>query len=517
MNFTNRAEANEFYREIMFEAELDGSVVRTMNILGRKDLFFLLTRLLNRKDIDKDWLFEQCTEVQNNPNFQLDLWAREHYKSTLITFGKSIQDILDSHSEDSFFWDQEVTIGIFSHTKPIAKGFLRQIMHEFEENEVLKQVYPDVLYQNPRKDAPVWSEDKGIIVKRKTNPKEATVEAWGLVDGQPISKHFFILNYDDCVTKDSVNTPEQIAKTTEAWELSLNLGARGGVRRYIGTRYHFNDTYGTMIKREAATPRIKPATHNGKIDGDPVFLSAEELAQKRREMGSYVYACQMLQNPKADEVQGFLPEWFEYWFPKGWGSMNRYIVVDPANSKKKDSDYTVMWVIGLAEDMNYYKIDGIRDRLNLTERTAALFRLHRRYRPLNVGYESYGMQADIAHIESEMVRENYRFQITPLGGRLSKPERIKKLIPIYEAHRMFQPHRLIYVDYQKQAQDLTRYLMEDEFEAFPVSQYDDGMDCEARILDPDLKAEFPEPTDIDPVLAATINSNMAETEYDLFG
>lgn len=513
MNFSNRTEANLFYREVLQKAEKDKCVNDTMAKMGRKDLFFLLTRLLHRMDINKDWLFDRCQEVQNEPNGMLDLWAREHYKSTIITFGKSIQDILDSHSADSYYWDQEVTIGIFSHTRPIAKAFLTQIMNEFESNELLKQLYPDVLYQNPRKEAPRWSEDRGFVVKRKSNPKESTVEAWGLVDGQPTSKHFLILNYDDVVTKDSVTSPEMIKKVTDSWALSLNLGSHGGVKRHIGTRYHFNDTYATIIKRDSAKTRIHPATDTGKTDGKPVFLSQELLDEKRRDYGPYVFGCQMLQNPKADEVQGFEEDWFQYWYPKNWGDMNRYIVVDPAGSKKKSSDYTIMWVIGLAEDGNYYKIDGIRDRLNLTQRAEKLFMLHRKYRPIAVGYEQYGMQADIEHMEYMMDQETYRFNIIPLGGKTPKNDRIRMMVPIYEQGRFYQSQTLIYVDYERKTHNLTNYIINDEYLAFPVSQYDDGMDCEARILDPALGAEFPEPKE---ELPYSDEPYKAKTEYDIF-
>ena len=98
------------------------------------------------------------------------------------------------------------TVGIFSHTRPIAKAFLRQIKNELERNEWLKELFPEVLWEDPRK-APKWSEDEGIVVKRSSNPKESSVEAWGLVDGQPTSKHFGALVYDDIVTRESVTTP----------------------------------------------------------------------------------------------------------------------------------------------------------------------------------------------------------------------------------------------------------------------------------------------------------------------
>lgn len=197
--------------------------------LCRNDLFFLLRYACQRADCDNDWVFERCREVQAEPDGFLDLWSREHYKSTIITFAKSIQDILV---------DPDITIGIFSHTRPIAKGFLRQIKQELEGNERLKAWFPDIIWENPRKEAPKWSEDDGIVVRRTSNPKEATIEAWGVVDGQPTSKHFAILNYDDIVTRESVTTPEMMQKTTDALALSYNLGAHGGKRRFIGTRYH---------------------------------------------------------------------------------------------------------------------------------------------------------------------------------------------------------------------------------------------------------------------------------------
>jgi len=243
-----------------------------MRELARNDLFFLIRYVFGRKDIERQWLFERCREVQASPNGHLDLWAREHYKSTIITYGKTIQDVLASHGDDPLpEWNgREVTVGIFSHTRPIAKGFLRQIMREFENNRELIDLFPDILYRDPKKNAPKWSEDDGIVVKRKTNPKESTIEAHGLVDGQPTSKHFYILVYDDVVTLASITSPEMMKKTTEAWENSTNLGVRGGFERYIGTKYHFNDTYKTMMSREAVKSRLHPATINGKYDGEPV-------------------------------------------------------------------------------------------------------------------------------------------------------------------------------------------------------------------------------------------------------
>ena len=490
-----RLEALDFYRGV--------EAVGDIRALLAGDLFYLLLAGMGRVDMNHDFLYARCREVQACPDGYLDLWAREHYKSTIITVGATIQDILN---------DPEVTVGIFSHTRPIAKAFLRQIKREFEGNKLLQEMFPHI--RPPEgKDYRMWSEDGGLIVERNGNPKEATVEAWGLVDGQPTGKHFSLLIYDDVVTRESVTTPEQIKKTTEAWELSLNLGAHGGRRRMIGTRYHHFDTWQAILERGAARPRIYTATVDGTAEGAPVFLAPEALAEKRRDQGPYTFSAQMLQNPTADNAQGFDMAWFRTLpgaaDPRG---MNVYILVDPAGAKKKDSDYTAMWVVGLNHDGCYYVLDGVHDRLNLTERARALFALHRKHRPLAVGYEHYGIQADIEHLRYVMDQENYRFEIRALAGAMPKNDRIRRLVPVFEQGRMYFPHQIIKKRQDNTAHDLVDVFKRLEYQPFPVAEHDDMLDCLSRILDPDLQAAFPR----DNVSAWKGASSFAQTDFDVF-
>lgn len=467
--------------------------------LYRADLYFLILIGLGRTDIEHPWLFDRCKMVEQDPDGYLDLWAREHYKSTIITYAKTIQDILASHGDDPLeCWEgKEPTFGIFSHTRPIAKGFLRQIKREFESNTVLREAFPDIIWANPQADSPKWSEDEGIVLKRKSNPKEGTVEAYGLVDGQPTSKHFDVLVYDDIVTDKSVHTMDMIRKTTDALALSYNLGAKGGKRRFIGTRYHFSDSYREVIRRETAIERRFPATEDGSIEGDAVFLDKESLWRKRTDMGPYIFSCQMMQDPTADATQSFKLEWLRYYDTAPQHGTNNYIVVDPAHEKKKENDYTSIWVIGVGEDGMYYCLDIIRDRLNLTERADLMFQLHKKWQPLAVGYEKYGMQSDIEHFEDRMNRENYRFVITPLGGQISKIDRIRKLIPLFEQHRIYLPKSLIKSDYQHRTYDAVRVFIDEEYEPFPVGIHPDMLDSLARIVDPDLSVSQPRTSDLD--------------------
>jgi hypothetical protein len=84
-------------------------------------------------------------------------------------------------------------------------------------------------------------------------------------------------------------------------------------------------------------------------------MSETMLKQVRKDLGPYVFGSQMLLNPIADEAQGFKEEWLKYWPRSQFANLNKLMIVDPAFSKKrKNNDYTSMWVIGFGADLNWY-------------------------------------------------------------------------------------------------------------------------------------------------------------------
>lgn len=415
----------------------DRNAIRT---LARADRYYLLVKVLKRRDALHPWIYARCREVEANPDGHLDLWAREHYKSTIITFAGSIQEIIK---------DPEITIAIFSHSKGIAKSFLRQIQLELETNSELQDLFPEVFWKDPQKQAPMWNLDQGIIVKRRANPKEATIEAHGLVDGMPTSRHFRLRIYNDVVTDDSVNTPEQIEKTTHAWSLSDNLGMVGGRVWYEGTRYNFADTYAHIIERKAAIPRIYPATHNGLANGRPVLFSPKVWADKKIKQLESDIACQMLLNPLAGTQRYFDPDNLQVYETRP-AVLMAYLTVDPARSKKKDSDHTAMVVQGVDTFGHKYLLDGLDHKMDLAERWSNMRDLWAVWKRMpgivgvKVGYETYGAQADMDYFEERMMIEKIRFEIEelewPNEGPGSKNDRVQRLGPDLKAHAYHLPY-----------------------------------------------------------------------------
>ena len=521
------SEAMEFYREYLPRLK-----PTEMALLGCNDRFFLLTGLCNRVDAIHPWIYDRCREVEMNPDGYLDLWSRFHYKSTVITFAGSVSEIVH---------DPETRIVIFSNTKQIAGPFLQQIKEELETNEKLKALYPDVLYQVPSKQSPMWTND-AIIVQRRGNPKEATVEAHGLINALPTGKHFPIMIYDDVINERNVTNPDQIKKAKERVELSMPIGIGEKTRRWwVGTRYSYADTYGQMIEDDIAIPRIYPATDDGTLDGRPVFMSQEAWDDAKKTMRSTV-AAQMLQNPLAGNENTFKVKWLRpYWVRPLM--MNVYIMGDPSKGRSKTSDRTALAVIGIDSLGNKYLLDGYCHRMPLSERWKKIKELRNKWRKypgvqsIKVGYERYGMQSDDEYFEEKMILEKDVFEIIELGwtgerGRESKTHRVERLEPDFRNSGFFVPgkvwhhahpkgarwsinedsdeieyrsdpgahkqerqvvnagemHRLIdpirRVDEDGAIYDLTRVFFE-EFRFFPFSPRDDFIDSMSRIYDMD--------------------------------
>lgn len=418
-------------------------------LLNANDRYYLLTVTCNRHDAWHPWLFERAREVEANPDGFLDLWARYHYKSSIGTFAGVIQEIIV---------DPEITVAIMSGTNSVAVPFLIQIQEELESNEDLKRIHSDVFWKDPRTEAPVWSRKDGLIVKRKGNPKECTIEAFGVIDGMRTGKHYRLLDYDDLIDESMVDNPDMVKKVTQRWELSDNLGQLAGTRKWHwGTRYSYGDTYGVILDRGVLKERRYPATDNGALTGKPVMMTEKRWEEVKTTQKSTV-AAQMLLNPLAGSENTFSMSSIKQYdvIPS---VMNVYIMVDPSKGRGVRSDRTAIIVIGIDVAGNKYLLDGYAHRMRLSERYQKLKQMETKWRDhpgvqlVRVGYEQYGMQSDLETIEENMQREGIYFAIEEMNsskdgsGKNAKPDRISRLEPDMNRGAFYVPAVVYHPDF----------------------------------------------------------------------
>ncbi len=417
--------------------------------LMRNDLYFLIRYGLDFNFLNSQFHYDRCIEVQKDDQKTIDLWARYHGKSTIVTVGRTIFDLLNHPDR---------TVGIFSHTSKLANSFVRQISHIFRENDFLRSIFPDII---PPANSNRLKEDRVDLLG--CTRKEGSVSGTGLVDGQPIGMHYDYRVYDDIVVPESVGTSDQIEKLEYFFRLSHSLKSQLNYVRVIGTRYHYSDLFDMLLKDQSYIRRIFPAIINNR----PILLSQEELDEALSDMGTYIYNCQMLLDPQPKDNKIFNKKDLQFYDVPPMDKLSKImILVDPAISKKKNACYFVAIVVASTPDHKIYVLDYNSDIGVLPKtQTEIIYEYKVKYPKAVIGIEIVGYQEALKYsVEDKFMDEGLGIpnivELKPKGS--SKDERIKGLQPYVENNQLFlRP-------------SMTRLI--DEIHSYPFYKYKDHID-----------------------------------------
>ena len=309
------------------------------------DLWFFVYFVMRIPVANHPFWIQACKEVEKGPkDFTLDVWAREHGKSSIITIAETIQSILKNPNDAS---------GIFSYVRPVAKKFLFSIKETFQHERILYECCPDVVWENCEKDSPLWSLDEGLILRRETNRPEATVSAWGLLEGMPTGFHFERRIYDDIITEDLAESPDMMEKVKLKFDSSQNIGKEGGIHRVVGTYYHHFDPLKYIEEKidfngnPKYFRRFKPATADGTATGRIVYLSQQRFDDLRL---TKTFNCQQLLDPSPKGAQRLDPDFLKpverKFVPK---ELYRFMLIDQAGDQTSNLDQSTgdSWAVGV--------------------------------------------------------------------------------------------------------------------------------------------------------------------------
>lgn len=309
---------------------------------------------------------------------------------------------------------------------------------------------------------------------------------------------------DDCFGSREDADSELIRdKLWDWWKFDLFPRLKPGGRVVlINTRYHEDDIAGRLLQHESARweiIKIPMEAEEGEVDplgrapGERLWAEwfTEQMVQEAKS-DPRGWTSLYQQRPAPIGGGELKKSWVQYYDTPDFKGMNKIILVDPAGGRKdKKSDYTAIWVVGLGEDENLYVLDMVRDRINMAERAEIIFRLHRKWKPLQVRVERYGLMADVENLRNEMNRRNYRFPLLEVGGATKKEDRIRRLVPYFMGGRVWFPREFAYTDYTGKSRDLVQQFIEEELAVFPVGAFDDMLDALSRIAEPTLDLPWP--------------------------
>lgn len=466
----------------------------------RKDLWLIVYFVLKVPIANHPFVIQACYDVMDGPkSHTIDLWAREHFKSTIITIAETIQRIINNPEE---------RICIFSHTKSAALSFFRSIKYVFEHSDILKACYPDILYQDPATQAWKWSEDAGLYVQRKSNSKEPTLMAAGLIEGMPTGYHFTGRIYDDVETFDMVKTPEIMMKLKEAFDMSQNLGTVDGWTRVVGTPYHHEGLLLYVINKKDTdgTPiyytRKKPATVDGTPNAPSVYLPETKLAELRTNK-QHFYSQQLLDpTPQGTQklTSSHLKEVPSDQIPS---RLFRFMAIDPAGERKDRVGDSWAIIVGAFEPYrddagaaNLYILDAMIEPMTQADAMDNIVKMYMRNgKVLKLGIEKVGMSTAEIHVANALRAKGRSLTVENKGLVILRPAGRQKAQRIEASLAWPLNNGKIHISMAIPEAYRTRLKL--EMDKFPY-WHDDGLDAVAYLYDVAKEYKFGPKVQVEP-------------------
>jgi len=410
---TGRKERSEIIRDIKDCDKLKKQWIRKQ-VLKHNRIDILATQILNY--IVKPYhLSMMIYQFQHPDNLQLAF--RGAGKSTTCTVAKTIHLLLKNPN---------IRILIASKTAPNAEGFLKEIKGHFESNELLTEIFGE--YYDPRK-VNKWDNKEIEVLPRTHNAKEASVTCVG-VDATIVSKHYDVIIGDDLIDEENSRT-EHMRKKTQTWyyktlEPTLEppdpeVEHRGEFHR-LGTRYHYEDLYGHLIKGELENHHqvIKALNEKGQSPWHEKY-PPEWFHEKRKKSGLIIFNTQYMCDTEAMKGEIFqyddcqLIEFSDV--PK---DLRIYVGVDLAIKQSETANLFAIVAVGIDQQLNRYFLDYLEGHYRFNTQTKKILDFNERFNPIRIGIESNAYQeAQIQNLKYE--EEYHNAENTAIENKIRVP------------------------------------------------------------------------------------------------
>jgi len=377
--------------------------------------------------------------------WHLGLAPRGGGKSTILTISSIILDILQNPN---------IRILIASKTDTNAIGFLREIKQKLESPRFI-EVFGD--YKGG-----LWNDSEINIKPRTSTSKEPTVSTVGYT-GALASKHFDKIYADDLVDEENSKTEAQREKLrTWLYKILHPTLEPDGTMNVIGTRYHPDDIYGTLIdtvftvknkkgkvlkKNYIRIPALIPKKgckrsapeHKRFVSFWPDKFSVKFLLKLKKQQGTIIFNSQMQNDVEAMKGKIFKVEWFN-WFKMEDVTIRELKIfqgVDLAIKQAENADKFAHCTIGVCpKTFNIYVLEYYNRVTHYTQQKSVIGEAFRKYDPIKVAVEANGYQrALLQDMRSDSKLANVR--AVPVFTDTDKTMRAWKLSAYFERGQVF--------------------------------------------------------------------------------
>jgi len=300
------------------------------------------------------------------------------------------------------------------------------------------------------------------------------------------------------------------------------------------TRWHADDISGRILQRMKDDPEypqyeklVFPARLEGERGWDilfPELYDEKWYSSQRKQLGPYSAAALLDCDPKMAGGRFFRPEWWQTYVGdlKGVGQMRINIFIDGAKGKNARADWTTMMVIGRHRDGVYYLLDGIHERLNLSEKLIKLKELVEKWggpsRVKTTWWEQVGPMSDVESLRIFQTNEMYHFTVRELHHNTNKDFRIKRLAVPFADAKIICPASIVRTRFEQGETGMPDNAVvydfvaefKDEFDRYTGNcedlEHDDIIDCLADICDDEVLKSFKPPESMSHPTAYGISS-----------
>lgn len=225
------------------------------------------------------------------PRRKMLLLPRGHGKTILGGQSLVLHMLIQDKARNPYFPGEagaDVRILLIGENLDRAKDHVRVISTHLEENQLLRGLWPQIAWDNPRRDSKRWNETE-LIVPRSQEFSDPTLRGIG-VGGAITGAHPTVLIKDDLTTKDAANSEPVMRDAIEYHVASRALLSRPtqDLEFIYATRWAVHDLAGYVLANDPSVSRmVRGVVENGRPiwPENPNFTLAA-IEDLRREFGT---------------------------------------------------------------------------------------------------------------------------------------------------------------------------------------------------------------------------------------